>query len=119
MATRSKAYRAAVEKIHPGELYAPLDAMKLAKETSTTKFDATVEVMFRLSVDPRKADQMVRGLSLFRMAPVRPPGSWSLPLASALRRRSMLARMRLAATSSLRRFRAVTPTLMSLLLPRT
>lgn len=61
MATRSKAYRAAVEKIHPGELYAPLDAMKLAKETSTTKFDATVEVMFRLSVDPRKADQMVRG----------------------------------------------------------
>ena len=35
--------------------------MKLAKETTVTKFDATVEVMFRLGVDPRKADQMVRG----------------------------------------------------------
>lgn len=35
--------------------------MRLAKETSTTKFDATVEVAFRLGVDPRKADQMVRG----------------------------------------------------------
>ncbi|MDO4665340.1 MAG: 50S ribosomal protein L1 [Actinomycetaceae bacterium] len=58
---RSKGYRAAAEKIHPGELYAPLAAMKLAKETSPTKFDATVEVVFRLGVDPRKADQMVRG----------------------------------------------------------
>lgn len=58
---RSKNYRAAAEKVHAGEIYAPLQAMELAKETSTTKFDATVEVMFRLSVDPRKADQMVRG----------------------------------------------------------
>ncbi|KOU32469.1 50S ribosomal protein L1 [Streptomyces sp. WM6372] len=42
-------------------MYAPLEAVRLAKETSTTKFDATVEVAFRLGVDPRKADQMVRG----------------------------------------------------------
>jgi large subunit ribosomal protein L1 len=61
MATRSKKYRQAVEKIHDGELYAPLQAVRLAKETSPTKFDATVEVVFRLGVDPRKADQMVRG----------------------------------------------------------
>lgn len=61
MAKRSKAYKQATEKIHPGELYAPLKAMTLAKETSVTKFDSTVEVMFRLGVDPRKADQMVRG----------------------------------------------------------
>jgi large subunit ribosomal protein L1 len=61
MATRSKKYRQSVEKIHDGELYAPLQAVRLAKETSTTKFDATVEVVFRLGVDPRKADQMVRG----------------------------------------------------------
>lgn len=61
MAKRSKNYRAAMEKIHAGEVYAPLQAMRLAKETTVTKFDATVEVMFRLSVDPRKADQMVRG----------------------------------------------------------
>lgn len=58
---RSKSYRAAAEKIHDGELYAPLAAMKLAKDTTVTKFDSTVEVMFRLGVDPRKADQMVRG----------------------------------------------------------
>ena len=58
---RSKAYRAAAEKIDGDTLYAPLDAVKLAKATSTTKYDATVEVAFRLGVDPRKADQMVRG----------------------------------------------------------
>ncbi|SDS82895.1 50S ribosomal protein L1 [Paraoerskovia marina] len=61
MATRSKAYRAAAEKIDRDEVYAPLDAVRLAKETATVKYDATVEVAFRLGVDPRKADQMVRG----------------------------------------------------------
>ena len=61
MPTHSKAYRKGAEKIHPGELYAPLQAVRLAKETATTKFDSTVEVVFRLGVDPRKADQMVRG----------------------------------------------------------
>ncbi len=58
---RSKAYRAAEEKIQPGRLYPPLQAVRLAQQTSTTKFDGTVEVAFRLGVDPRKADQMVRG----------------------------------------------------------
>ncbi|WP_418606633.1 hypothetical protein [Georgenia sp. SUBG003] len=61
MATRSKNYRKAAERIHDGEIYAPLQAVRLAKETATTKFDSTVEVVFRLGVDPRKADQMVRG----------------------------------------------------------
>jgi large subunit ribosomal protein L1 len=58
---RSKAYRAAAEKIADGRLFAPLEAVRLAKATSTTSYDATVEVAFRLGVDPRKADQMVRG----------------------------------------------------------
>ena len=61
MAKHSKAYRAAAEKIDRDELYTPMEAVKLAKETSTTKYDATVEAVFRLGVDPRKADQMVRG----------------------------------------------------------
>ncbi|MCF4122786.1 50S ribosomal protein L1 [Antribacter sp. KLBMP9083] len=61
MTKHSKAYRAAAEKIDRDALYAPLDAVRLAKETSSTKYDATVEVAFRLGVDPRKADQMVRG----------------------------------------------------------
>ncbi len=58
---RSKTLRAADAKIDREKLYAPLEAVRLAKETSTTKFDGTVEVAFRLGVDPRKADQMVRG----------------------------------------------------------
>ncbi len=58
---RSKAYNAAAAKIDADGLYAPLAATRLAKETSTTKYDATVEVAMRLGVDPRKADQMVRG----------------------------------------------------------
>ena len=58
---RSKAYRAAAEKVDPNTLYTPLEAVRLAKQTSTTKYDATVEVALRLGVDPRKADQMVRG----------------------------------------------------------
>ena len=61
MAKHSKAYQAAAEKIDRDALYAPLDAVRLAKTTSFTKYDATVEVAFRLGVDPRKADQMVRG----------------------------------------------------------
>jgi large subunit ribosomal protein L1 len=58
---RSKAYRQAAEKIDLAKLYEPADAIKLTKESSPTKFDATVEVAMRLGVDPRKADQMVRG----------------------------------------------------------
>ncbi|MFL6100254.1 MAG: 50S ribosomal protein L1 [Actinomycetales bacterium] len=58
---RSKAYRSAAEKIDPARLYPPLEAVRIAKDTSHTKYDATVEVAMRLGVDPRKADQMVRG----------------------------------------------------------
>ncbi|MGN5235976.1 MULTISPECIES: 50S ribosomal protein L1 [unclassified Rhodococcus (in: high G+C Gram-positive bacteria)] len=61
MAKRSKAYLAAAEKINPDTLYSPLDAAKLVQETSSKNYDATVEVAMRLGVDPRKADQMVRG----------------------------------------------------------
>jgi large subunit ribosomal protein L1 len=58
---RSKGYEKASENIDADELYSPLDAVRLAKSASPTKFDATVEVAMRLGVDPRKADQMVRG----------------------------------------------------------
>ena len=61
MAKRSKAYKAAEAKIEEGKLYTPAEAVALAKETSSAKTDSTVEVALRLSVDPRKADQMVRG----------------------------------------------------------
>jgi large subunit ribosomal protein L1 len=58
---RSKGYRKAAEKIDASQLHTPLSAVRLAKETSPAKFDATVEVAMRLGIDPRKADQMVRG----------------------------------------------------------
>jgi large subunit ribosomal protein L1 len=58
---RSKAYRAAAEKVDPDRLYSPLEGARIAKQTVTTKFDPAVEVALRLGVDPRKADQMVRG----------------------------------------------------------
>ena len=61
MAQKSKAYRAAAEKIQAGKFYTPAEAVALAKETGSTKTDSTVEVAVKLGVDPRKADQMVRG----------------------------------------------------------
>jgi len=61
MAQRNKNYRQAAAKIERDRNYSPLEAMRLVKETSTKKFDETVDVVFRLGVDPRKADQMVRG----------------------------------------------------------
>jgi large subunit ribosomal protein L1 len=58
---RSKSYRAAAEKIDVDAAYAPLEAVRIAKSTASAKYDETVEVAMRLGVDPRKADQMVRG----------------------------------------------------------
>jgi large subunit ribosomal protein L1 len=58
---RSKAYRRVADLINPETLYSPLEAVRIAKQTGTTRFDPTVEVSMRLGVDPRKADQMVRG----------------------------------------------------------
>ncbi len=58
---RSKSYRKAAELLEEGKIYSPLEAVNIAKESSPSKFDGTVEVAMRLGVDPRKADQMVRG----------------------------------------------------------
>jgi large subunit ribosomal protein L1 len=61
MATKSKAYRAAADKIEEGKFYTPSEAVSVARTTGSAKFDSTVEVALKLGVDPRKADQMVRG----------------------------------------------------------
>ncbi len=58
---RSKNYRSAAQTIDKSQLYSPLAAVRLAKASSKVKFDETVDVAMRLGVDPRKADQMVRG----------------------------------------------------------
>ncbi|PRW63933.1 50S ribosomal protein L1 [Actinopolyspora mortivallis] len=61
MAKRSKAYKQAAALVDRNRVYSPKEAIELAKKTATTRMDATVEVALRLGVDPRKADQMVRG----------------------------------------------------------
>ncbi len=58
---RSKTYRAAAESFDQDALYSPVEAIKLARSGSKKKFDETIDVAMRLGVDPRKADQMVRG----------------------------------------------------------
>lgn len=61
MPKHGKRYLEALKKIDRTKAYTPEEALQLVKETSTTKFDATVEVAVRLGVDVRKADQQVRG----------------------------------------------------------
>ncbi len=61
MAKRSKKYRQALERIEEGRLYDPQAASEIVKETATTNFDASIELHMRLGVDPRQADQAVRG----------------------------------------------------------
>ncbi|MBR0295120.1 MAG: 50S ribosomal protein L1 [Bacilli bacterium] len=58
---RSKKYRAAIELIDSSKIYSVEEAVALVKKTSTVKFDATVDLSFRLGIDPKKADQQVRG----------------------------------------------------------
>jgi large subunit ribosomal protein L1 len=59
---RSKSYRTVAAQVDRTALYSPAEAIRLAKQTTTVKFDPTVEIAMRLGVDPRKADQMVRGV---------------------------------------------------------
>jgi large subunit ribosomal protein L1 len=58
---QGKRYREAISKVDREREYTPLEAVKLLKELPAAKFDETVEVSFRMGVDPRKADQMIRG----------------------------------------------------------
>jgi len=60
MAKHGKKYRQAVARVEIDKLYEPLQALTLARETSYTKFDGTIEVHLRLGVDPRHAEQQVR-----------------------------------------------------------
>lgn len=60
MSKQGKKYRQASAKIDEAQLYEPRQALELVRETSTTSFDATVEVHVRLGVDPKQAEQQVR-----------------------------------------------------------
>lgn len=61
MAKISKRFKEALSKVEKNKVYPLTEALDLAKQTATTKFDSTVEVAFNLNIDPRKADQQIRG----------------------------------------------------------
>ncbi len=64
MPKRGRKYREAAELIEAGRLYTPEEAVELAKKTNCTQFDSTVELHLRSGLDPRHADQQVRGVVL-------------------------------------------------------
>jgi large subunit ribosomal protein L1 len=64
MPKRGKNYRQAASFIERGQIYSPEEALKLAKKTNYAKFDSTVELHLRTGLDPRHADQQVRGVVL-------------------------------------------------------
>src|SRR6185437_11432915 len=64
MAKHGKQYRAVAKLVEEDKLYTPSEAVSLLKQTSFVKFDPTIELHFRLGVDPRHADQMVRGTAV-------------------------------------------------------
>jgi large subunit ribosomal protein L1 len=64
MAKRSKRYTALLEKVDPDAAYSPEEAVTLAKEMGSLKFDETVELHLRTGADTRHADQMVRGVTV-------------------------------------------------------
>ena len=61
MKNRSKKYKDAATKVEKNKLYTKEEAVKLVKDTSITKFDSSIEIAMHLNVDPKKADQQLRG----------------------------------------------------------
>ncbi len=61
MANKGKKYQEAIKLVDRAAVYAVNEAVELVKKTTTVNFDATIEVAFRLGVDPKKADQQIRG----------------------------------------------------------
>ncbi|MDW7674215.1 MAG: 50S ribosomal protein L1 [Bacillota bacterium] len=61
MVKRGKQYQEAAKKFDVNQMFSPADAVKLVKETAIAKFDETVDVAVKLGVDPRHADQQIRG----------------------------------------------------------
>jgi len=76
MRTHGKHYRTAVATLEPRKLYAPREAVDKVKATAYAKFDESVDIAVRLGVDPKHADQVVRGTVASPTAPGRRSGCW-------------------------------------------
>ena len=76
MSKLTKNKKLALEKIEDGRAYTIEEAAQLVKEITFTKFDASVDIDVRLGVDPRKANQMVRGVVTLPMEPVKISEYW-------------------------------------------
>lgn len=115
MAKSGKKYQDACKLIEDGKLYSAEEAMELVKKTATKKFDETIELHIRLGVDPKYADQQVRGAMVRRMAQANPSAFSSLQRARRLRKLKKPVQTSSAPTRLSRRSRAAGLTLMSLL----
>ena len=93
MAKVGKKYAEAVKLIEADKFYEPVEGIELVKKTATAKFDETIEIAFNLNVDPKYADQQVRG------AVVLPHGK--LNAYSYLRKATKLKKLRMLAQISL------------------
>ena len=113
MVQRSKKYREAAEKIDRNNLYTANEAIALLKSMPEYKFDQTVEAVLRLNVDPRKADQLVRGSVNL------PHGTSSSPVARRPPKLSRLAPTSSVTTTSCRRSPTVSLTSIPSSPPRT
>jgi len=71
MKTRSKRYKKSLEGLDLAKIYQVDEAVKLLKERSKVKFDESVELAIRLNIDPKQADQLVRGTFSLPRAPAR------------------------------------------------
>ena len=74
-----KSYRKVLDKVDRNQRYQLEDSLKLVKETARAKFDETVDIAIRLGVDPRQADQNVRGTVVLPHGTGLPPANISSP----------------------------------------
>ena len=118
MSKAGKKYQEAAKLVEAGKLYTAAEAMELVKKTATKKFDETIELHVRLGVDPKYADQQVRGAMVLPHGTGKSKPSSSLQKARKSRRQRLQVQTSLAPMKSSRRSRVAGSTSMSLSLRR-
>lgn len=106
MNKHGKKYVDAAKLIDADKFYSPKEAVELVKKTAVTKFDSSVDVSFRLGINPKYADQQVRGAMVLTHGTGKSKRSWYLPKALKRKKQKPLVLITLAVRNSLTRFRA-------------